>query len=76
MESTIIVELNGVKYLLVERLITRSNIAKMDARRKRHGVIYQGIKKIDTGGFFTDVHVIATLLVPEKNVIAWDNDDK
>lgn len=68
-------ELNGIKYLMVEYPITSSNKYKIEARCKRHGVIMQGISKIDRGGFFSDGFVIIKLLVPEKNIIAWNDDD-
>lgn len=68
-------ELNGIKYLLVEELITESNVKKIERRCKRHECITQGVSKIDRGGFFSSAYMIVKILVPEKNVIAWKDDD-
>ena len=68
-------ELNGIKYLLVEVPITESNAKKIESRCKRHECIMQGVSKIDRGGFFSSAYMIVKILVPEKNVIAWNNDD-
>jgi hypothetical protein len=74
MES-ITCELNGIRYLLVEELIEKSDAKTIEDRCKRHECIKQGISKIDRGSFFRSAYVIVKILVPEKNVIAWNNDD-
>ena len=74
MES-ITCELNGVKYLMVEVPIMESNAKKIEHRCKRHECIMQGVSKIDRGGFFSSTFMIVKILVPEKNVIAWNDDD-
>jgi hypothetical protein len=69
-------ELNGIKYLLVETPIVQSSVDELKGKCKKHGAIYQGVSKIDRGGFFSSPYMIVKILVPEKNVIAWNNDDK
>ncbi len=44
-------ELNGVKYLIIEGLVTRKNEKKLVAKSKKYGAIYQGIKELNKGGF-------------------------
>lgn len=71
----IIVELNGKRYLLVEDIAMRSNEARLKAKYKKYGCIYQGVKEINRGGFFSNPYVVAKILVPEENVIAFNNDE-
>lgn len=72
--ETITCELNGIKYLLVERLVTDENSDEIDRKNKKYDCIYQGISKMNTEGFFTKAHMIVKILVPEKNVIAWSRE--
>lgn len=67
-------KLNGIKYLLVECPITDKNSKKIEDRCKKYECIMQGAK-IKLGGFFSGSYVIAKILVPEKNVIEWNNDN-
>lgn len=74
MES-ITCELNGIKYLLVEYPITSNNQKKIKEKCKKYECIMQGVGKVDRGGFFSDAYIIFKILVPEKNVIAWNDDE-
>ena len=68
-------ELNGIKYLVVEMLITdKVDNNKLDNKLEKHEVIYQGIKEINSGGFWSSKYIIARLLVPEKNVVAFNKE--
>jgi hypothetical protein len=73
--ENITVELQSKKYLLVEVLCTASNERKLKALFKKYGCIHQGIKEIKTGGFLTPNYAIAKYLVPEENVIAFNNEN-
>lgn len=68
------IELNGIKYLVVEELITSKNEEEINARLKKHQAICQGIKEIDIGGFWKGAYAIIKVLVPEENVVAYSND--
>lgn len=76
MSQEITCELNGVKYLLVDVFIKDKN-DKDDITKKckKYGAVYQGVKELKQGGFFSSGYAILKVLVPEKNVIAW-NDEK
>ena len=69
-------ELNGVKYLIVEELATRKNEKRLTDKAKKHGAIYQGIKELKTGGFWSETYAILKVLVPEKNIVAYNEDDE
>lgn len=66
-------ELNGIKYLLVEDIVTASNKKAIEQKCKIYDCIFQGISEIKSGGFFSSGYAIVKILVPEKNVIAWEN---
>ena len=68
-------ELNGIKYLMFELHVTRYNHKKIDRMCVKHECIQQGVKKIDRGGLFSDGYAIVSVLVPEKNVIAFNKED-
>lgn len=72
--ENIIVELNGKKYLSVELFTTTSNEKKITAKCTKYDAIYQGIKEIHRGGLWTNSYVVIKVLVPEENVIAFNND--
>lgn len=61
-------ELNGIKYLLVERQYTESKKKKFEAILTKHECIFQGIS-------WFPKFAILKILVPEKNVIAFNEED-
>ena len=72
----ITVELNGIKYLIVEILATsKTNEKKLKKKIKKYDGIYQGIKDVRSGGFFGSGYGILKILIPEKRVIEWNDDD-
>jgi hypothetical protein len=73
--ENITVELNGIKYLLVEILTTSRNSNKLTDKCKKYECIYQGVKDVNTGGFWGSPHAIVKILVPEKNIIMFNNED-
>ena len=74
--SDIIHELNGKKYLLVELPLTtdKDHNKKMQSCMKKFNCIAQGVKEISTGGWFSKPYVIIKILVPEENVIQFNNE--
>jgi hypothetical protein len=70
----ITVELNGIKYLVVEELATTRNQEEITAKVKKHEAIYQGIKQLNTGGFWGSSYGVIKILVPEKNIVAYNNE--
>ena len=68
-------ELNGVKYLIVEEVATTENGKKLIAKAEKYQAIYQGVKELNNGGFWGDPYLIVRVLVPEKNVLAYNNED-
>lgn len=63
-----ITELNGVKYLSIEVLQTVKNEYTIERLCKKYEYINQGIKEINTGGFFNLAFAVINILVPEKYV--------
>lgn len=71
----IIYNLNGINYLLVEELITASNQKKKEKKLKFYDCIYQGVKEINRNSWFGSDYTIIKVLVPEKHIITYNNDD-
>lgn len=69
----LIYELNGKKYLLVEVPIISGAKERVNDAIKKHGGIYQGVKKIHQS-FWSASYVITKFLIPEENVIAFSNE--
>jgi hypothetical protein len=76
--TDLIVTLNDQRYLVVDIPTTLTNTTtakKIEAACKRHEGIYQGFNKLSSGGLFgVDIYNIR-VLIPEKNIIAFNNDD-
>lgn len=69
--------LNGIKYLLIEYLVTDSTkIHEVKELVKKYDGIYQGVGKVgEVGGFFSSKrYAVIKILIPEKNVIAFNNE--
>ena len=74
--ENIVVELNGIKYLIVEILATsETNERKLKAKIKKYNGIYQGIKEVKSGGFWGRSYGILKILIPESKIIEWNDDD-
>jgi hypothetical protein len=71
----LIYELNGKKYLLVEILITEDNHKKIDAICKQCNGIYQGIKEINRGGWFSSAYCVMKFLIPEDQIETFNAED-
>ena len=75
MSNEITCTLNNVKYLLFDVLVTNSTHSKkVENKCKKYEAIFQGVKEINRGGFLSSGYMILKVLVPEKNVIAWNNE--
>ena len=65
--------LNEVKYLIIEILITKQvEVDMIKERLKDCGGIYQGIKEINNGGFWSRKYVVVNVLIPENKVHDFD----
>jgi hypothetical protein len=73
--NSLIVELNNKKYLLVEILVIDENKERIRKKCKEFNCIYQGVKEIVRGFLFFDGYVIIRALVPEENVIKWNESE-
>lgn len=63
-------ELNGIKYLIVELLITsKTNEDRLMKELSGFGAIYQGVKEVDSGGFRSKPFMVLRVLVPENKVV-------
>ena len=70
----LIYEINGKKYMLFCVPATLKNATKIELNIERYGCINQGLKEFKTG-FFMPTVTIWNILVPEENVIAWNESD-
>lgn len=68
-------ELNGIKYVMIEVFIIENNGSKIERRCNRHECIVQGIVEINNGGWNSRPYAIVKILVPEQNLMAWENDN-
>lgn len=73
--ENITTELNGIKYLMVEILCASgAHERKLKKMLTKHSGIYQGVKDVKSGGLFSPACVIVKVLIPESNVVDWNND--
>jgi len=73
MDKQLIHKIDGINYLLFELPITNSNKDKMEITIKKHGGIMQGVKTVNRS-FWGNGYVIANILIPEKNVLAFNRE--
>ncbi len=73
--ENILYEINGIKYVLVEQLLMERNQEKVNKILKKHECVLQGIKEINRGGWFENAYMVFKILVPEKNLIAFNNEE-
>lgn len=71
--NNLTVELNGIKYVLLERIATKETGNKADKIIKKHGGIIQGLHLVK-GWFFYKTYIKYTVLIPEQNIIAFNNE--
>lgn len=75
METELTIELNSIKYLIVEELVTRKTENKVIAKAEKYNAIYQGIKEIGKNTFFSSPnYIIVKYLVPEYNIIMYNKE--
>lgn len=70
------VELDGIKYLIMERTVTAKNAVQMENRCQKHECIQQGIIELHPGGLFSSRYATFRILVPEHNIVAFSKDEK
>jgi hypothetical protein len=70
MTSEIIHTINGKKYVLIEYPIVEGKSETLRNLVKKYQCIEQGIGKVHTG-WITTSYVIAKILVPEENILAF-----
>lgn len=68
-------ELNGIKYLLIKYPVLKSNKKRFDELIRKYDCLIQGIDTIKIGGFFSQSYMLLNILVPEKNIIAFNADE-
>lgn len=66
-------ELNGTRYILVGRFVTAADAKKADKIIKKYECIIQDVKFIK-GWFFYKSLLRVKILVPEKNIVAFNNE--
>ena len=76
MTEQILYEIYGTKYVLIEMgAITARDTDKASKLLKKHDGIWQGIKEINRGGLFSSSVVIVKVLIPERNIIAFNEEN-
>lgn len=71
--NNLTVELNGIKYLLVERVATKDDGKRIEKIIKKHGGIIQGMDVVK-GWFLYKTFAKVKILIPEQNIIAFNNE--
>jgi len=74
MEETddITVELNGINYVKVNKLINgHTNVKNLEKRIEKNSVIVLGVKEIKQGGILRSGYCIFEFLVPVNNVLKF-----
>jgi hypothetical protein len=66
-------ELNGIKYLCVDEIYTNSNNKRLKIKLKKYEAIEQGVKDAHIS-FWSHSYIVVRVLVPEKNIVAYNND--
>lgn len=74
MPEQVIYTILGENYVMVEELITTRTLTKYKTKIKSNQCIEQGIKEFNRGGWFGDPLVIVKVLVPEKNILKYNNE--
>lgn len=70
--DTLIHEVNGKKYLLVEQLVNQNNINKVQNLCRNLKCIDIGVKEMKRATFFSSPYAIIKILVPEEHVERWN----
>lgn len=63
--------INGVNYILLERLIVERTEDDYSSLILELGCIEQGIKHIKVGGLFSSTYMVILILVPETKVMEF-----
>jgi hypothetical protein len=72
--NSLVVELNGIKYLLFQLPVTSQlQGKKVQEKVKEFKGIVQGINGVKRNGFFGGGYVVLNLLIPEDRAIEFSN---
>lgn len=74
MQEQLIYEIAGEKYILIELPFTEGQGKRADELVKKYGLVYQGIKEINRGGFWDKAIIIQRFFLPEKNFDKWQKE--
>ncbi len=68
------IEILGEQYILVEEIQTVGNTQKLNKKVKQVDGIFQGVKEINEGSFWSSIKAFAIvkILIPEKNILIWN----
>lgn len=72
MSGHIIYELFGKKHLLVEVIFTTGTTKRITAAMEKFNCIYQWVKEVHRGWFFSESYIIMKILVPEESIIGFN----
>lgn len=75
MSDQLIYEINGKKYILIEIPKIIGHVREMNDLVKKYGMVFQGIKSIDRGSWFSPAIVIEKYFLPEENFIAYSTNN-
>jgi hypothetical protein len=72
----LIYKIAGKKYMLFEvPIVGSAGAKKFEQRMKRHKGICQGVKEMKRETFWTSASIIVKALIPEENIIAFNEDE-
>lgn len=68
--------INGINYVLIDvPVVDSKHLPQIRAIMKKYKCINQSIKRVERGGLFNDPFVIMTILVPEKNIMDFNDEE-
>lgn len=70
----LIYEIAGKRYILIEVPFVEGHVEKMKKFCDKYDMVFQGIKTIDRGGWFSKGVVVNKLLLPEERFEAYSKD--
>lgn len=70
-QEQLIYEIAGEKYILIDIPIIEGHSKKADELIKKYGLVYQGVKEINRGGFWSKAFTVQRFFLPEKNFDKW-----
>ena len=62
--------INGIDYILIDVVATRSNAEKEQAKAEKYEGLQIGVREVNA----KDGYIVFKILIPEKNFVAYNND--